>query len=78
VPIARFLMIASETLVGVALITHIFLPTTFDIAFTVSDRSIGIPIRWLIPLSLITVAGVFSAAALLKMGWTLAHVNISR
>lgn len=63
---ARFLMIASKTLVGVALVTHMFLPITFDMAFHVSDRNVGIPIRW------------FITAALLKMGWTLAHVSISR
>ena len=75
---ARFLMIASEILVGVALIAHMFLPTTFDVALTVSDKSIGIPIRWFIPLLLISVAGAFSTASLIKMGWTLAHVSISR
>ena len=53
---ARFLMIASEMLVGVALIAHMFLPTTFDVALHVSDRIIGIPIRWFIPLMLISVA----------------------
>ena len=52
---ARFL-IASEILVGVALVAHIFLPTTCDVAFHVSDRIIGIPIRWFIPLMLISVA----------------------
>jgi len=75
---ARFLMIASEMLVGVALIAHIFLPTTFDVALHVSDRIIGIPIRWFIPLLLTSVAGILSTAALVKMGWSLAHVNISR
>jgi len=74
---ARFLMFASEALVGVALITHIFLPANFAIAFTVSDRAVGIPIRWFVPLLLISVAGVFSTAALVKMGWTLAHVSVS-
>jgi hypothetical protein len=75
---ARFLMIASEALVGVALIANMFLPTTFVVAFHVSDRSFGIPIRWFIPLLLISMAGAFSTAALLKMVWTLTHVSIAR
>jgi hypothetical protein len=75
---ARFLMIASEILVGVALIAHMFLPTTFGVSFHVSDRSVGIPIRWFVPLLLISVAGILSTAALLRMGWTLAHVTISK
>jgi hypothetical protein len=75
---ARFLMIASEILVGVALIANLFLPTTLGVTFHVSDRYIGIPVRWFIPLLLISVAGTFSTASLLKMGWTLAHVSISK
>jgi hypothetical protein len=61
-----------------ALLAHMFLPTTFDMAFHLSDRSIGVPVRWFIPLLLISMAGILSTAALLKMGWTLAHVSISR
>lgn len=75
---ARFLMITSEILVGAALLAHMLLPTNLGVSLHISDRSIGIPIRWFIPLLLITMAGALSAAALLKMGWTLAHVNISR
>jgi len=76
---ARFLMMASEILVGVALIAHVFLPTNFSVAFTVSaDRAIGIPIRFFVPLLLISLAGVFSTVALAKMAWTLAHVSTSR
>jgi hypothetical protein len=76
---ARFLMIASETLVGAALVAHMFLPTTFAITFAVSaDRIIAIPVRWFVPLLLISVAGAFSTAALVKMGLAMAHVRISR
>jgi hypothetical protein len=76
---ARFLMIASETLAGAALIAQMFLPTNVGVTFTVStDRVIAIPIRWFVPLLLIIVAGALGAAALIKMGCTLAHVGISR
>ena len=42
------------------------------------DRTVAIPIRWFVPLLLISVAAAFSTAALVKMGWTLTHVSISR
>lgn len=72
--LARLLMIASEVLVGVALISQYLLPMSFDVSFRVSaDTHIGIPIRWLVPLLLISGAGVFSMTALFKMYWTLAH-----
>ncbi len=71
---ARALMLASEILVAVALIARILLPTNLDLGFRVSsETAIGIPIRWFIPLFLISVAGVCSIAALLKMYLALAH-----
>jgi CBS domain containing-hemolysin-like protein len=81
-PTHRFLAIASETLVGVALLAQILLPillpTDIGITFSVSSqRMIAIPIRWFLPLLLISVAGALSAAALLKIYWTLVHAPIS-
>jgi hypothetical protein len=68
--LARLLMIASEVLVGVVLISQYLLPMSFDVSFRVSvDTHVGIPTRWLVPLLLISAAGVFSMTALFKMGW---------
>jgi len=72
--LARLLMITSEVLVAVALLGRFLLPTNFDITFRISaNAGIGIPIRWFLPLLLISGAGLFSTTALLKMYWTLAH-----
>lgn len=72
--IARALMICSETLVGVALVGSIFLPSNFDITFRMSaEATIGIPVRWIVPLLLISGAGILSIAALFVLFSTLAH-----
>ena len=39
---ARFLMIASETLVGIAIIAQVFLPTDFSVTLTLPHRMITI------------------------------------
>ena len=72
--IARALMICSEILVALALLMRILLPSNFDVSFRLSPEiTIGIPIRWLVPLMLISGAGVLSTFALLRFFWTLAH-----
>jgi hypothetical protein len=68
------LMTASEIIVGIALVLSFFLPTGTSISFIVSPhRMIGFPIRWFVPLLLITVAGLCSATALAKMAWSMIH-----
>ena len=73
------LMTISEILVGIALITRFLSPSGVSISFTLlwAHASIGIPVRWFLPLVLIVVAGVFSATALIKMVWSLAHAAMS-
>ena len=73
-------MLCSETLVGVALMGSIFLPCNFDITFRMSaETTIGVPLRWIVPLLLISGAGIFSIAALFVLFSTLAHhAGISR
>jgi len=75
---ARFLMIARETLVVVALIAQLFLRTNIGVTFHLGDRIIALPIRWFVPLLLISVAGAFGTVALVNVVWTLTHVSISR
>jgi hypothetical protein len=71
-------MIASETLVGLALIGQLFLRTNIGVTFLLGDRIIALPIRWFVPLLLISVAGAFSTVALVNLVWTLTHASISR
>jgi len=71
--IARVLMLVIEMLVIIALLSRILLPSNFDISFRLSEATIGIPIRWFIPLLLISGAGVVSIAALLTFFYTLGH-----
>ena len=66
--VARFLMITSEALAGVGIVSHFLLPTSWEVAYHVSPRlDVGIPIRWFVPLALISLAGAFSIASLWKM-----------
>ena len=73
------LMTMSEVLVGIALVSRFLLPAGPNISFTLlwAHTSIGIPIRWFIPLFLITVAGICSGVALIKLAWSLGHAAIS-
>lgn len=67
------LMTISEVLVGIALVSRFLLPTGLNVSFTLlwAHTSIGIPIRWFVPLFLITIAGICSGIALTKLGWSL-------
>ncbi len=71
---ARLLMVISELLAGVGLISSFLLPKNADIGFRVSSQmGIGIPVRWFVPLFLIVIAGLVGAGSLTKMYWSLAH-----
>jgi hypothetical protein len=71
---ARSLMIASEVLAGLALIVQFLLPVNFDVGFRLSaGASMGIPVRWIVPLLLISGAGLIGTTALLKILWTVTH-----
>ena len=71
---ARYLMIITEVLAGVALISSFLLPRNFDLGVRISSQmSIGIPVRWFVPLFLIVIAGLTGAGSLMKMYWSLAH-----
>ena len=72
------LMTLSEILVGVALVARFFFPSGVNVSVTFlwTHAAIAIPIRWFVPLILITLAGVRSATALLKLVWAVAHAAI--
>jgi len=73
------LMTVSEILVGVALIARFMFPSGMNITFTslTAHASIGIPMRWFFPLLLITVAGICSTTALIKIVWSMAQAAVS-
>ena len=73
------LMTISEILVGIALVARFLLASGINVSFTLlsSQTSIGIPIQWFVPLLLITVAGICSATALIRLVWSMTHAAIS-
>jgi hypothetical protein len=70
-------MLISETLAVISVAVQFLLPTGTAISVTIGHRSLGLPIRWVVPLLLIAVAGALSLVALVAMYWRLAHVSIS-
>jgi hypothetical protein len=73
----RVLMLVAETLAVISVAVQFLLPTETAIAVTIGQRSLGLPIRWVVPLVLIAVAGTLSLVALVTLYWRLAHVAIS-
>jgi hypothetical protein len=73
----KFLMLISETLAVVAVATQFLLPAGTDLDLHLAHRYVGLPLRWVVPLLLISIAGALSAAALFNMCWRLAHVPLS-
>jgi hypothetical protein len=73
----KLLMLSSERLARVAVSTQFFLPAGTDLALHLTHRYVGLPLRWVVPLLLISIAGALSAAALFNMYWRLAHVPLS-
>jgi len=70
-------MIISEALALVAVAIQFILPNAVGISLHGTHKTIALPIRWVVPLLLISIAGVLSLAALFNMYWRLAHVPIS-
>ena len=73
----RAVMLVAETLAVVAVAIQFLLPTETAIAVTIAHKSLGLPIRWVVPLLLIAMAGALSLVALCAMYWRLAHVPIA-
>jgi hypothetical protein len=72
----RAVMLAAEILAVVAVAIQFLLPTETAIAITIAHKSLGLPIRWVVPLLLLAVAGALSLVALLTMYWRLAHIPL--
>ena len=73
----RLLMLIAESLAVIAVVVQFLLPTETAIAVTIGQRSLGLPIRWVVPLLLLAVAGALSLMALVAMYWRLAQAPIS-
>jgi hypothetical protein len=73
----RALMLIAETLAVISVAVQFLLPTETAIAVHIGHRSLGLPIRWVVPLLLIAIAGALSLVALVAMYWRLAQVPIS-
>ena len=73
----RVLMLIAETLAVISVAVQFLLPTETAIAVTIGHRSLGLPIRCVVPLLLIAVAGALSLVALVAIYRRLAQVAIS-
>jgi hypothetical protein len=69
-------MVLAETLAVVAMAVQFVLPSGMGISITLGHRNLGVPIRWVLPLLLISIAGGISLMELFSMYWRLAHVAI--
>ena len=74
--VARVVMLVAEILAVVAMAIQFLPPSETIIVFTVAHKGIGLPIRWVVPLLGIVMAGALSSTALLAIYWRLAHVAI--
>jgi hypothetical protein len=70
-------MIISEMLAIVAVAFQFVLPNQIGVSIIIPHRILSLPLRWIVPLGLITIAGALSLAALINMYWRLAHMPIS-
>jgi len=73
----RALMFAAEILAVAAVTVQFFLPTEMGITIYVGQKLLALPIRWVAPLLLISLAGALSFSALLAMYWRLGHIPVS-
>jgi hypothetical protein len=69
-------MLVAEILAVVAVAIQFLLPSDTFITISIAHQRLGLPIRWVVPLLLIAMAGALSLTALLAMYWRLAHVAI--
>jgi hypothetical protein len=70
----RTLMLIAEILAVAAVAVQFFLPTEVGITIHFGHRALGLPIRWVVPMFFISVAGALSMIALFVLYWNLAHL----
>ena len=72
----RVLMIVAETLAVGAVAVQFVLPIETLISVHIGNRSLGLPVRWVVPLFFLAIAGTLSLATLVGMYWRLAHITL--
>ena len=74
--IGKALMLIAEIIAVTAVAVQFFLPSEVGISIHLGNRVLGLPIRWVMPLSLISVSGALSVIALFVLYWQLAHAAV--
>jgi hypothetical protein len=74
--IGKTLMLIAEIIAVSAVAVQFFLPSEVGITMHVGHRVLGLPIRWVMPLLLISVSGALSAIALFVLYWQLARAAV--
>ena len=72
----KTLMLVAEILAVTAVAVQFLLPGEVGITLHLGHKVLGLPIRWVVPLLLISLAGALSMVALFALYWRLAHVSI--
>jgi hypothetical protein len=72
----KTLMLVAEILAVTAVAVQFLLPGEVGISLHIGHKVLGLPIRWVVPLLLISLAGALSMVALFALYWRLAHVSI--
>jgi hypothetical protein len=70
----KTLMLVAEIIAITAVAFQFFLPSEVGITIHVGHRAFGLPIRWVVPLLLISLSGALSVIALFVLYWQLARV----
>ena len=70
-------MLAAEVLAVTAVAVQFLLPNDMGISIHVGHKVLGLPIRWVAPLLLISLAGALSFSALFALYWRLGHIAVS-
>ena len=66
----------AEILAVTTVAVQFLLPGEVGIVLHIGHKALGLPIRWVVPLLLISLAGALSMVALFALYWRLAHVSI--
>ena len=72
----KTLMLVAEILAVTAVAVQFLLPDEVGTTIHIGHKVLGLPIRWVVPLLLISLAGTLSMVALFALYWRLAHVSI--
>jgi len=72
----KTLMLVAEILAVTPVAVQFLLPGEVGITLHIGHKVLGLPIRWVVPLLLISLAGALSMVALFALYWRLAHISI--